>query len=245
MNRFIVQESYPNYPNFPGIVFQCHFDKHHFSDALEHFLEGELPQSIRDSVLKRRAEFVAGRYAAEKALRALGTESTFVGVGQNRMPIWPNAFNGSISHSAHRAFCAVTRDQSVTGVGIDIEAVIDASLTEEIISSVVRPEEVSLVETTKLKQIRFSKQSDYCIDVSPPFLVTLIFSAKESLFKALYPSVGYYFDFSAARMLSVDFQYGRFKMEVVEDLTEKFRMGYTVNGNFALSDENVVTYLYV
>ncbi|SUI55146.1 Uncharacterised protein [Serratia marcescens] len=50
-------------------------------------------------------------------------------------------------------------------------------------------------------------------------LLTLTFSAKESLFKALYPQVRCYFDFLDARMVAVDTQRQTFVLALLKTLT--------------------------
>ncbi|MBF4190154.1 4'-phosphopantetheinyl transferase superfamily protein, partial [Serratia ureilytica] len=50
-------------------------------------------------------------------------------------------------------------------------------------------------------------------------LLTLTFSAKESLFKALYPQVRRYFDFLDARMVAVDAQRQTFELALLTTLT--------------------------
>ena len=55
--------------------------------------------------------------------------------------------------------------------------------------------------------------------------VTIAFSAKESFYKAAYPTVGRFFDFSAAQVVSVNPGVGRLLLEVVEPLDETFVAG--------------------
>ncbi|MGL6523541.1 4'-phosphopantetheinyl transferase superfamily protein, partial [Aeromonas dhakensis] len=54
--------------------------------------------------------------------------------------------------------------------------------------------------------------------------LTLIFSAKESLFKALYPRVGRYFDFLDARWLAMTEQ--TLTLELVDSLTPTLPAGW-------------------
>lgn len=245
MDQFIVQESFIDYENFPGVVYQCQFDKNQYTDALGNALEGELPTSVRNSVLKRRAEFVAGRYAAGRALGTFKTENTHVPIGQDRMPVWPNSFQGSISHTDKLAICAVTREKYVTGVGIDVEKLIDTELVHEIASTIMRPEELAFVETVSNTVLGKKLGKKFGLENSYALLVTLIFSSKESLFKALYPSVGYYFDFSAARLVLIDLYNRYLHIELAEDLTPKYKEGFLMKGHFEIEENNIITYLTI
>ena len=70
---------------------------------------------------------------------------------------------------------------------------------------------------------------------------TIIFSAKESLFKCLYPEVKKYFDFKAARMIEVDFSTKTFQLELTETLTPFLRQGKKFEGLFDKNNNMVFT----
>lgn len=65
---------------------------------------------------KRQAEHLAGRIAAAYALREVG-EKRLPAIGDQRQPLWPTPWFGSISHCGQRAL-AVIADRPV---GVDIE----------------------------------------------------------------------------------------------------------------------------
>lgn len=65
---------------------------------------------------KRQAEHLAGRIAAVYALREVG-EKQPPAIGDQRQPLWPTPWFGSISHCGQRAL-AVIADRPV---GVDIE----------------------------------------------------------------------------------------------------------------------------
>ncbi|HBT5936013.1 TPA: enterobactin synthase subunit EntD, partial [Klebsiella pneumoniae] len=63
---------------------------------------------------KRQAEHLAGRIAAAYALREVG-EKRLPAIGDQRQPLWPTPWFGSISHCGQRAL-AVIADRPV---GVD------------------------------------------------------------------------------------------------------------------------------
>ncbi|WP_347331210.1 4'-phosphopantetheinyl transferase family protein [Marinimicrobium locisalis] len=173
---------------FPGgdwLVYECQFDIHYFSDTLYSQWGIVCPPSVQQSVRSRRAEFLAGRYACQLALEALGLERWSVGIGPHRAPQWPPGVVGSISHDSSSALaCVGFKREGVIGVGIDREPLIESDVAPRIASSIAKPDEL---ERLDYRQWPFNKA------------LTLIFSAKESFFKAAYPSVGRYLDFDAVR----------------------------------------------
>ncbi|HYJ10271.1 MAG TPA: hypothetical protein VEX18_14710, partial [Polyangiaceae bacterium] len=74
------------------------------------------------AVLKRRAEFLAGRLAAVQALRALGVVEA-PGRRDDGSPSWPAPAVGSISHGAGRALCIAGKRSEFSSLGIDAERV--------------------------------------------------------------------------------------------------------------------------
>lgn len=113
---------------------------------------------------KRQAEHLAGRIAAAYALREVG-EKRLPAIGDQRQPLWPTPWFGSISHCGQRAL-AVIADRPV---GVDIERRFTPQLAAELESSIISPAEKTALLHSGL-----------------PFLLalTLAFSAKESGFKA-------------------------------------------------------------
>ncbi len=143
------------------------------------------------AVTKRKAEHLAGRIAAHEALRLQGMNSYIPGIGLHRAPCWPSGFTGSITHTHNLALAAVIADNTARpcGVGIDTEAIINAYDAQDIADGIVNPAERKLLARCGLPF---------------PAALTLAFSAKESLFKALYRHVGHYFDFLAAEITAIN-----------------------------------------
>ena len=73
--------------------------------------------------------------------------------------------------------------------------------------------------------------------------LTLIFSAKESLFKALYPSVGYYFDFKDAEITEVNYTQTFLKFRLLKSLGARSWLQKNAEHEveFFLRDDSVYT----
>src|SRR4051812_41020395 len=98
-----------------------------------------LPPAPPKAVARRRAEFLAGRYAAAMALEALGCPSPWeVGRREDRAPSWPAGFVGSITHGGGLVAAALARSDDCAGIGIDVELVVPPEGENEVRPSVVR-----------------------------------------------------------------------------------------------------------
>lgn len=145
---------------------------------------------------KRKAEHFAGRLAAFYALQQQGMR-VIPDIGDNRQPLWPNGWYGSISHSGTTALAVVSREP----VGVDLETVLSADICAEIAESIISPEESELL-----------KKSGHPF----PLALTLAFSAKESVFKAFSFATNHMPGFMAARVVAM---YGQ---DISLQLTDEF-----------------------
>jgi enterobactin synthetase component D len=80
--------------------------------------------------------------------------------------------------------------------------------------------------------------------LSPNLYATIIFSAKESLFKAIYPKVGIFFDFTAAEVTNICLKSKTFKITILDNLNQEFNSGLEIIGYFTLFDNNIFTIVY-
>lgn len=135
---------------------------------------------LERAVTKRKAEHLAGRLAAFYALRERGIEH-IPNIGDRRQPLWPEGWHGSISHCAGSALAVVAK----TPVGLDIEEIIDPQQAEEIAPGIINTDERKVLEASGL---------------SFPLALTLAFSAKESLYKALSLRIAHIPDFQAGEV---------------------------------------------
>jgi enterobactin synthetase component D len=172
----------------------------------------DFPPHIRNSVPKRQAEFFAGRLCARAILENHGHGGHVVAVGGHREPLWPKGIIGSITHSGQYAAAIACRGQEIAGIGIDIETIIGSDARDAMTELVVCPEE-----------LRFLRMCVGSLDID--CLLTLVFSAKESFFKAAFPLVGRYFDFDAVKVVSFDAACGRLRLRCVLPLGDRLALG--------------------
>ena len=172
-----------------------------------------LPASLRMAVPKRQAEFLAGRCAARRAIERLGIPASSPGIGASREPLWQAGVKGSITHTRDLAGAVAVEAPSVSGVGIDFEDVIGAADLDAVRELAFTPHERTLLE----------KQDQLSSDM----LLTLAFSAKESLFKGAHAAAGHYFDFHAARVSAVDTHAGRLTLTLAQTLCAALPEGST------------------
>lgn len=130
----------------------------------------------------RRAEFVTGRACARAALAELGLPAAAIPVGGHRCPIWPAGSVGSITHCAGLRAAVVARTDDVVALGVDAEP--NWPLPEGVTQVVALPGELPA--------------SGLRLGVA--WVDRLLFSAKEAAFKAWYPSLGYYLEFTDVRI---------------------------------------------
>jgi enterobactin synthetase component D len=181
------------------------------------------PPSIARSVPHRRAEFLHGRRAAACALAALGLAAVEIPIGPTREPVWPPGVIGSISHNHGYAIAVAALRGHHAGVGIDLETVGNSDQQQALLGSVVAPAEAAYLRS---------------LGGAMPMatLLTLVFSAKESLYKGAFHSVGRFFDFSAARVGLVDLDAQRVQLVLQEDLSPEFMRGDLCTVAFELID---------
>lgn len=208
-------------------VSQLHYE--YSGAALDQLRERVLlPARLKTAVLRRQADFLAGRLCARRALLAAGFEGdTEIATSEHGAPIWPIAFRGSISHCDGFAIASVGHARRFAAIGIDIERRISADVVGEIRRQVASTEELSLGS---------------CNGMSPETWLTLLFSGKESLFKALYPDVGRHFDFLDATATHLDACAGTFTLCLRVALSPRHPQGSTYAIRFLWSEGHVLTH---
>lgn len=206
----------------------CQFDITTFTPYLFDELKVDLPSNIANAVIKRQAEFLAGRYAAKLAIRFCGASDTYVGIGENRAPIWPDGILGSISHSDNRAICVAALHDSVLGIGVDIEEIMDTSTCAAIREQVHDNDELEIF-----------RRSGFSDEIA----TSLIFSAKESFFKAAYPRVKRYFGFEFARAIRVDPKESIIILAIDYELVSHFHFDKSYSVQFKITDHSVISFL--
>jgi len=193
-----------------------------------------LPEHVTGAVPSRRASFLAGRWCAHQALRASvpNAAQTIIGIGEFREPLWPPGTLGSIAHTEGYALAAAAPRGDVRAIGVDVERWLDDDAPVRIGADLAAAGELdALVVQTGWPAAR---------------LLTVLFSAKESIYKCLFPEVRAHFGFEAAwleRVEAVDGAAGRFVARLTGPLGPDLPTGLVLRGRFACLDEVVVTTL--
>ncbi len=213
-----------NIPDFPSarwsiITYPPTYFPQYYADLVP------VPPRLENAVASRKADYQAGRLAAYTALKIAGAPSLFVESTSQGIPVWPAGWKGSISHSSGRAMAVCIPHSSARIIGVDCEK-ISSSTANEIIEFITNIEERKILCRCELG---YSKST------------LVVFSAKESLFKALWPDVGRFFDFSAASLFSLDCSAQTFKLQLNESLHPLWAKGTIISGYFRSDDGYITT----
>lgn len=150
----------------------------------------------------RRWDWVMGRRCARRAIETLGLEPSPVLSGERREPLWPGGVVGAITHTAGYAAAAVARAGEVVALGIDAEP--DEPLPQGVLRRVALEAEQEWIAAWKPGAATVGH-----ID-------RLLFSAKESIYKAWYPVAGTWLGFDDA-LVRVDIETSTFEAEILVD----------------------------
>ncbi len=194
-------------------------------DPRESSLSALFPEEaahVAKAVEKRQREFCAGRICARRAMELLGAEPTVLLSDEDRVPRWPDGLTGSISHTLNWCGAAVTRDPAIRGVGIDIERA--SSLKSRVFQMICTEDELSWLDALP--------------EDERGVMGKLIFSAKESAYKAQYALTRTYLGFAA---MSIEFCGPQFRATLNQDVGDAFRIGDVILGRHLLTEDHVVT----
>ena len=149
-------------------------------------IEELLPASVAAvarAVAKRRREFAAVRAGARRAMAQLGVRPRAVPTGERGAPCWPEGLVGSMTHCEGYRAAALARAGELASLGIDAEP--HAPLPEGVLTAVALAAEERRIGalTARHPDVHFDR---------------LLFSAKESVYKAWFPLTGKWLDFSEA-----------------------------------------------
>jgi 4'-phosphopantetheinyl transferase EntD len=134
---------------------------------------------IANAVEKRRREYAMGRLCARRALAHFGVTGFPLVAGSDRAPIWPEHLVGSVSHCTDLCAVAVALKKRFAGIGLDVEFA--KPLERGLFRLVLTDREMSALSRYADREARLRAK--------------VIFSAKESVFKCLYPLIRRFIDF--------------------------------------------------
>jgi len=179
---------------------------------------------IKNANEKRQKEYATVRQCAKKLLSALNIKTDYILSDDNNAPVWPDGICGSLSHS-NTAYCAViAKKENYNSIGIDIE---DRSrkISPGAVKFFVNPDEEKFINR---------------IDDNFDLIIKIIFSAKESIFKLIYPLIKKKFYFKDVSVFP-DLANHSFTYKINNNLSEYFIKDKTLTGKFFFNNKWLIT----
>ncbi|MFJ6837804.1 4'-phosphopantetheinyl transferase [Streptomyces sp. NPDC091209] len=135
------------------------------------------------AVGKRRREFTTVRVCARRAMEKLGVAPSPVLPGERGAPQWPSGVIGSMTHCEGYGAAALARATDLASLGIDAEP--HLALPDDVLEAVALPGESARLDRLGARSpvVHWDR---------------LLFSAKESVYKAWFPLTGKWLDFFEA-----------------------------------------------
>ena len=172
---------------------------------------------------KRKKEYLKSRELAHSLFSEIGISDFILLNDDKRAPIWPSGIVGSISHSSGFAIVAISKDHK--SIGIDLEKIMSDERSEKLKDQFLTEEEI------KINQLDFNLFS------------TIVFSAKESLFKLIYPLCREYFGFHSAKIREITDS--GFSIELKSQSTSVSKFNGLYQGKWQKLDDIILTSLVI
>lgn len=177
----------------------------------------------------RRKQFAAGRIAGRRAIAAIDPAFAQhpITIGSGREPIWPEGICGSISHAGGLAIAAAARVDSVLALGVDLELSgreINPKVSDKICTAGERAALAGLGADARNRRL------------------LAMFSAKESIYKGLYPQVRRFFGYKAVELSPIG---DGFNARLATALGPGFSAGFTFFVGCKSDDTFLLTWLEI
>ena len=156
----------------------------------------------------------------------LGVEPVGVGRGDGGEPLWPADVVGAISHSQDVAVAVVGRRMHYAGLGVDVEEPARGP-TARAARLVCRPSEMAWADPEAGTQ-----------------RLTMLFSAKEAVFKALYPIEHVWLGFADAE-LTWRADRDAFEASMLKSAGAGYPVGFRLSVNCTVGDDWVLSMAFV
>lgn len=136
----------------------------------------ELPHGLVHAPRRRKIQFLAGRHCAKKALnKAERPGSIAVGLNSDMSPKWPSDVVGSVTHTSSFVAAVVAPRSKFVSIGLNAEKVFTESAAKNLWQVVLTKKEIASFNW-KYKHY-FSAETYF----------SLVFSAKEAVYKCFFP----------------------------------------------------------
>lgn len=196
----------------------------HIVQQLEH------PLKIAQAHPKRQQEYLCGRVLTQAVLSDhFGLDQSITSMHEH-LPIWPSHVLGSISHSKNKLIVALSNN--AVYLGIDIEHWVTSEFAQESAHLILTPSEFDL---WKSKACEFFDFAHY---------VSLIFSIKESLYKAVYPTAKQYIDFLEASIFDFNFENQILMLSFCPETQERYQLLEQYQGGWVVEQDHIMTWVF-
>lgn len=172
-----------------------------FTDPVDACLLPEEEPGVARAVAKRRMEYTTVRVLARAALGRIGIPPAPILRGERGAPCWPDGVVGSLTHCAGYRAAAVARAGELAALGIDAEP--NGPLPDGVRDAIAFGDEQTMLDTLGIRR------PEVCWD-------RLLFSAKESVYKAWYPMTARWLNFEDAAV-TIDPDAGTFTARLLVD----------------------------
>jgi 4'-phosphopantetheinyl transferase EntD len=157
-----------------------------FADPTDVHLFPEEVAAVAKAVDKRRREYSTVRHCARIAMAELGYAPAAVPTGPDREPVWPSGLVGSLTHCDGYRAAALALDSRLMAVGIDAEP--HAPLPNGVLKTITRADELVRLDAL-------------AAEFPDTHWDRLVFSAKESVYKAWFPLARCWLGFEDASLV--------------------------------------------
>ena len=142
---------------------------------------------------KRGLEYATGRHLAREALKRIGVTPCEI-AAEDRRPVWPEGVVGSIGHARGLAGAIVAPAEAFDGLGIDVEMenAVSANTADRLLT-----------------------ETEHAWLPAPEWR-TMIFAAKEAVYKSVNPMVREFLGFQDVEV-HVDEEVGEFRAHCIEE----------------------------
>ncbi|WP_038344076.1 4'-phosphopantetheinyl transferase family protein [Acinetobacter sp. A47] len=187
------------------------------------------PDYLAHASAKRLNEFFAGRILAQGIMQQHFACPIHLTSMQSKLPQWPKGLIGSISHSNEQVIVAISSRSEY--LGIDIERIVESRFAEESAALILTPSEQRLWQAEIWQYLNFREY------------LTVIFSLKESLYKAVYPVARNYIDFLEATMVEINMQHQKAVLKFDQTIRQRYGLKPEYAGHWQFNHDNVITFI--
>jgi len=196
----------------------------HIDHRLDH------PLKIAQARVERKNEYLCGRVLAQAVLNHhFGLDQPITSMHEH-LPIWPTHVLGSISHSQNKLIVALSTHAIY--LGIDIEHWVTPEFAQESAHLVLTPSEFNLWKTRACEFFDFA------------LYVSLIFSVKESLYKAVYPTAKQYIDFLEASIVDINFENQTLTLNFLPEIQQRYQLLERYDGGWTIEQDHIMTWVF-